>query len=89
MSVRPIGTIQNVDKMSMDGAKLVHINFEQLVEELKTKPNWEALPPTAQESVLEEIGVEIGRSLVELVSKDLIPKKTKLRRKKVDQTEIA
>lgn len=71
----------------MDSNKLVHINFEQLVEELKTKPNWEALSEDVQTSVLEEFGVEIGRSIVELVAKDLVPKKTKLRRKKVDSDE--
>lgn len=72
------------DIMSMDCTKLVLVNVEDLLEELKKQPNWEALDEEVQATVIEEFSTDVGRSIIEATAKTLVPKKTKLRRKKVE-----
>ncbi len=69
----------------MDVTKLVHINLEELTDELAKQPNWVALPEDVQADVIEQFATEIGQSLIEASAKALVPKKTKLRRKKVEE----
>ena len=71
----------------MDSSKLALVNVEDLLDELRKQPNWEALDADVQRTVVDEFSTDIGRSIIEATAKTLVPKKTKLRRKKVEPAD--
>lgn len=68
----------------MDSTKLTQINIQQLVEELNSLPNWQAIPEEVRTDVINSFAEEVGMALIESTAKSLLPKKTRLKRKKGD-----
>ena len=68
----------------MDSTKLTQINIQQLVEELNGLPNWQAIPEEVRTDVINSFAEEVGMALIESTAKSLLPKKTRLKRKKGD-----